>query len=138
MAKDKIVILVIISIITSSIIFGIIMAYRIYLTPLYVENITETINLLNTDTDDKDLLMSKLWLYNELSRSNTMIDIHTNEERKFTKEEMTTFYKKIGGKESILSYLRTIEDDEIRRNELKKARYQFKIISQEELHALWW
>jgi len=138
MAKDKVVIVVITIIVLSAILFGILMAYKLYLSPMYVESIEEAINILNEDTGDESWRMVRLSMYNKLSRSCEMIDKNTNEHRKFTKDEMENFYKNIGGKEAVMNYLRNIKNDEKRREELEFARYQLKIITQEELHALWW
>lgn len=138
MGRDKVVIIVITTVVLTAILFGIFMAYKIYLSPMYVNNIEETISILNDDTGDGRWRMNRLSIYNELSKSCKMIDRNTNELRKFTKDEMNQFYENIGGKESILTYLRNIENDDERREELEYARYQLRIITQEELNALWW
>lgn len=138
MGKDKVVIIVITTVVITAILFGIFMAYKVYLSPMYVNNIEETISILNNDTDDERWRMTRLSIYNELSRSCEMIDRNTKEHRKFTKDEMEQFYKNIGGKEYIMNYLRNIKNDDKRREELEYARYQLKIITQDELNALWW
>ena len=106
MGRDKVVIIVITTVVLTAILFGIFMAYKIYLSPMYVNNIEETISILNDDTGDGRWRMNRLSIYNELSKSCKMIDRNTNELRKFTKDEMNQFYENIGGKESILTYLR--------------------------------
>lgn len=138
MGKDKVVIIVITTVVLMAILFGIFMAYKVYCSPMYVSNIEETISILNDNTGDEKWRMTRLSIYNELSRSSEMIDRNTKEHRKFTEDEMEQFYKNIGGKESIMNYLRNIENDDERREELEYARYQLKIITQEELNALWW
>ena len=138
MGKDKIVIIVIVTIVFSAISFGILMAYKVYLSPMRVNNIDEIVSILNNDTGNERWRMTRLSIYNELSRSYKMIEKSTNKCREFTADEMEQFYKNIGGKESVMNYLRNIENDDERRKELEFARYQLKIITQEELNALWW
>ena len=66
-----------------------------------------------------------------------MRDITTQEIRKFTKEELNDIYESIGGKEKVLDYLKSINDDEKRRAELEKACYELQIITSNELGELW-
>ena len=127
------------------------MAYRNYTLPMPVYNINDTINMLKNDPyEDEDFRMFRLYLFNELSKSYKMRDITTGKIRKFTEEELTfrTFtmfnflgelddiYKSIGGKEKILDYLKNINDDEKRRDEVKKACYELQIITDDELVEL--
>lgn len=137
MGKDRVVIVVIITVIFSAILFGIFMAYRAYRAPLYVENIDEAIIMLNKIPNDEYDRMIKLSMFYDLSRSYIMKDRKTNKIRKFTKTEMDQIYENIGGKEAVINYLRNIEDDKIRRKELEFARYQLKIITEDELLELW-
>ncbi len=136
--KDKVVICVIITVVVSAIIFGILMAYRSYTLPMPVSNIDDTINMLKNDPyEDEHFRMYRLYLFNELSKSHKMRDITTQEIRKFTKEELNDIYESIGGKEKVLDYLKSINDDEKRRAELEKACYELQIITSNELGELW-
>lgn len=137
MKKDKVVIIVISTVVLTAIIFGILMAYRIYKLPMRVKNINETIELLKNNTkEDEDFRMVRLSLYNELSRSCKMQDEATGEIRNFTKEEMEEIYKCIGGKEAVINYLNSIEDINIKREKAEDACYNLKIISNNELVEL--
>ncbi len=136
--KDKVVICVIITVVVSAIIFGILMAYRSYTLPMPVSNIDDTINMLKNDPyEDEHFRMYRLYLFNELSKSHKMRDITTQEIRKFTEEELNDIYECIGGKEKVLDYLKSINDDEKRRAELEKACYELQIITSNELGELW-
>ena len=135
--RDKVIICVIITIVISAILFGILMAYRNYTLPMPVYNINDTINMLKNDPyEDEDFRMFRLYLFNELSKSYKMRDITTGKIRKFTEEELDDIYKSIGGKEKILDYLKNINDDEKRRDALKKACYELQIITDDELVEL--
>jgi hypothetical protein len=135
--RDKVIICVIITIVISAILFGILMAYRNYTLPMPVYNINDTINMLKNDPyEDEDFRMFRLYLFNELSKSYKMRDITTGKIRKFTEEELDDIYKSIGGKEKILDYLKNINDDEKRRDEVKKACYELQIITDDELVEL--
>lgn len=137
MGKDKVVIIVVATIVFSAILFGIIMAYKSYYMPLKVHSINETIELLKSSNVDENFRMVKLSLYNELSRSCKMRDATTGEVRKFTEDEMEEFYNAIGGKEAVIEYLSNIEDETKKRQELEYACYDLKIITSEELNDLW-
>jgi len=138
MKKDRVVIAVISTVIFSSILFGMCMAYKIYKSPMYVENIDEMVDLLIKDSDDEYLRMHRLSIFYDLSRSCKMIDRKTKEVRKFTKDEMKEIYESIGGKEAVLNYLMNIENEEERRNMITFAREQLKIITDNELLELWY
>lgn len=137
MGKDKVVIIVVATIVFSAILFGIIMAYKSYYMPLKVHSINETIELLKSSNVDENFRMVKLSLYNELSRSCKMRDATTGEVRKFTEDEMEEFYNAIGGKEAVIEYLSNIEDETKKRQELEYACYDLKIITSEELNDIW-
>lgn len=137
MTKDRVVIAVVITVVFFAILFGIFMAYRAYKAPLYVENIEEAIIMLKKTPNDEYDRMIKLSMFYDLSRSCTMKDRKTNETRKFTKAEMNQIYEVIGGKEAVINYLKNIDDDNKRRNEVEFARYQLKIITEDELLNLW-
>lgn len=138
MGKDKVVILVIITIVFSAISFGILMAYRTYTLPMQVYNIEETINLLKNDPlEDEHSRMVRLMMYNELARSCKMRETETGEIRKFTKEEMEEIYNAIGGKEAVIKYLNSITDENKKREALEYACYTLKIITSEELAEIW-
>lgn len=138
MAKDKVVIAVITTVIFSAILLGIFMAYKIYREPLYVEDIEQMISVLKRDFDgNESFRMLRLSLFNDLSRSCKMKNRNTNEVRKFTKEEMNEMYQAIGGKEAVIEYLKSIEDVEERRKELENACYKLKVITNNELIELW-
>lgn len=139
MGKDKVVIFVVVTIVLSAILFGLIMAYRIYKLPMVVDDINETINMLkDSSNEDEHFRMNRLSMFYELSRSYKMKERKTNQIRKFTKEEMDEIYKSIGGKEKVINYLKSIEDDDKRREELNFARNNLKIITDEELSEIWY
>ena len=137
MGKDKVVIIVVATIVFSAILFGIIMAYKSYYMPLKVHSINETIEVLKSSNVDENFRMVKLSLYNELSRSCKMRDATTGEVRKFTEDEMKEFYNAIGGKEAVIQYLSNIENETEKRQELEYACYTLKIITSEELDTIW-
>lgn len=137
MGKDKVVIIVVATIVFSAILFGITMAYKSYYMPLKVHSINETIEVLKSSNVDENFRMVKLSLYNELSRSCKMRDATTGEVRKFTEDEMNEFYNAIGGKEAIIQYLSNIENETEKRQELEYACYTLKIITSEELDKIW-
>ena len=137
MGKDKVVIIVVATIVFSAILFGIIMAYKGYYMPMKVHSINETIEVLKSSNVDENFRMEKLSLYNELSRSCKMRDDTTGEVRKFTEDEMKEFYNAIGGKEAVIEYLSNIEDETKKRQELKCAYYDLKIINSEEFDEIW-
>jgi len=137
MGKDKIVIAVVATIVFSAILFGIIMAYKGYYMPMKVHSINETIEVLKSSNVDEKFRMVKLSLYNELSRSCKMRDATTGEVRKFTEDEMKEFYNAIGGKEAVIKYLSNIENETEKRQQLKYACYELKIITSEELNDIW-
>ena len=137
MKKDRVVIAVISTVIFFSILFGMFMAYKIYKSPMYVENIDELVSLLKKDSNDEYLRMHRLSIFYDLSRSCKMIDRKTNEIRKFTKAEMKEIYENIGGKEAVLNYLMNIENEEEKRDMITFAREQLKIITDDELIELW-
>lgn len=137
MGRDKVVIIIVATIVFSAVLFGIIMAYKSYYMPLKVHSINETIEVLKSSNVDENFRMVKLSLYNELSRSCKMRDATTGEARKFTEDEMKEFYNAIGGKEAVIEYLSNIENETEKRQELEYACYTLKIITSEELDRIW-
>ena len=137
MGRDKVVIIIVATIVFSAVLFGIIMAYKSYYMPLKVYSINDTIEVLKSSNVDENFRMVKLSLYNELSRSCKMRDATTGEVRKFTKDEMEEFYNAIGGKEAVIQYLSNIENETEKRQELEYACYTLKIITSEELDTIW-
>lgn len=138
MGKDKVVIIVVFTIVFSAIIFGILMAYRTYKLPMRVNNIEDTINILMGDSsEDEYFRMVRLSMFNELSRSCKMRDNNTGEIREFSKEDMEEIYNAIGGKEAVIEYLKSIKDEEEQRRTLEEACYNLKVITDEELINIW-
>lgn len=138
MGKDKVVIATVTTIVLSAIIFGILMAYRTYKLPMTVENIDDMINILKYDKyNDENFRMVRLSIYNELTRSCKMKDVKTGEIHRFTKEELEEIYNAIGGKEAVIEYLNSIENEEQKRKELEYACYTLKIITSNELAEIW-
>lgn len=138
MGKDKVVIIVVFTIVFSAIIFGILMAYRTYKLPMRVNNIEDTINILMEDSsEDEYFRMVRLSMFNELSRSCKMRDNNTGEIREFSKEDMEKIYNAIGGKEAVIEYLKSIKDEEEQRRTLEEACYNLKVITDEELINIW-
>lgn len=137
MGKDKVVIIVVITVVISAILFGILMAYRIYKLPFLVYSIEETISLLRKEVEPNDrIIMQKMYIYNEISRSNKIREENTNKVYEFSKEEMNELYKEMGGKEAVIDYLNNIKDKEEKIRELKEACYILKIITDEEYNTL--
>ncbi len=138
MYKDKVVISVVAFIVLSAIMFGSIMAYQIYKSPMYVNNIDEAINTIRgSEEKENDHILERFAMLKKLSVSCKMRDAKTGEIRKFSKEELNEFNKKIGGKEAVLNYLRSIENIEEKRNMIIYARNDLKIITDNELTELW-
>lgn len=138
MYKDKVVIAVVSFVVFSAIIFGICMAYRIYKSPMTVNNIDDAISTIKGSSEkDNNHILERFAMLKKLSISCKMRDEKTDEIRKFSKEEMNEFYERIGGKEAVLDYLRNIENQEEKRNMVKYAREELKIITDEELMELW-
>ena len=136
MNKTKVLIIVLIAIVLGAVIFGGVMAYKTYITPMYVEDLERAIEILTSKVEDESERIPKLAMYNELSKSQMMIDRHTNERKKFTNEEMQKIYSNIGGKEAVLRYLENIQDDEERRTRLQLA-LDLKIINRSEFDKIW-
>lgn len=136
MNKTNVLIIVVIAIILIAILLGIFLAYKSYEEPMYVEDLAKGIEMLTSEIENDADRIPKLAMYNELSRSQVMIDRHTKEKKKFSDEEMEKIYSNIGGKEAVLEYLRNIEDDAKRRNELQLA-FDLKIIDRNELGKMW-
>lgn len=136
MNKTRIMIIVLIIIVLIAILFGIFMAYKTYRTPFYVEDLSQAVEDLTSEVEDEKDRMFKLAVYIELLNSKIMIDRHTNEQKKFTNEEMEKIYNNIGGKESVLKYLSEIQDDGQRRDELQLA-FELKLISKAEMDKMW-
>ena len=136
MNKTKVLIISIIAIILVAVLFGTFLAYKTYKNPMYVENLEKAIEILTSNVENEKDRMIKLAMYNELLNSKVMIDRNTNERKKFTDEEMQQIYNNIGGKEAVLKYLESIEDDGERRNELQLA-FDLKIIDRDELDEMW-
>ncbi len=138
MYKDKVVISVVAFIVLSAIMFGSIMAYQIYKSPMYVNNIDEAINTIRgSEEKENNHILERFAMLKKLSVSCKMRDAKTGEIRKFSKEELNEFNKKIGGKEAVLNYLRSIENIEEKRNMIIYARNDLKIITDNELTELW-
>lgn len=138
MYKDKVVIAVVIFIVFSAIIFGTLMAYRTYKSPMMVNNIDDAISTIRGSSEkDNNHILERFAMLKKLSISCKMRDAKTSEIRKFSKEEMNEFNERIGGKEAVLDYLRNIEKQEEKRNMIKYAREELKIITDEELVELW-
>ena len=138
MYKDKVVISVVAFIVLSAIMFGSIMAYQIYKSPMYVNNIDEAINTIRGSVEkENNHILERFAMLKKLSVSCKMRDAKTGEIRKFSKEELNEFNKKIGGKEAVLNYLRSIENIEEKRNMIIYARNDLKIITDNELTELW-
>lgn len=138
MYKDKVVITVVIAIVFSAIIFGSLMAYQTYKSPMSVNNIDDAISTIRGSSEnDNNHILERFAMLKKLSISCKMRDAKTGEIRKFSRKEMDEFNERIGGKEAVLNYLRNIENEEERRNILRYAREQLKIISDDEFIELW-
>ena len=136
MMKSKMLIIILAIIVISAVIFGIIMAYKTYRTPMYVEDLEKAIEILTSEVENENDRMIKLAMYNELSKSKIMIDRNTNETKKFSNEEMEKIYSDMGGKEAVVKYLESIKDDGKRRNELQLA-LDLEIITRNEMDKMW-
>lgn len=136
MNKTKILIIILIILIIVAVSFGVFMAYKTYRTPMQVENLEQAVKILTSEVENENDRMIKLAMYNELSKSFTMVDRHTNEKRKFSNEEMQEIYSNIGGKEEVLNYLQNINDDEKRRDQIQLA-FDLKIIDKNDFDDLW-
>lgn len=137
MYKDKVVIAVVTFIVFSAIIFGSLMAYQTYKSPMSVNNIDDAISTIRGSSEkDNNHILERFAMLKKLSISCKMRDAKTGEIRKFSKEEMNEFNERIGGKEAVLNYLRNIENEEEKRNMIKYAREQLKIITDEDLIEL--
>ncbi len=136
MMKSKMLIIILAIIVISAVIFGIIMAYKTYRTPMYVEDLEKAIEILTSEVENENDRMIKLAMYNELSKSKIMIDRNTNETKKFSNEEMEKIYSDMGGKEAVVKYLESIKDDGERRNELQLA-LDLEIITRNEMDKMW-
>lgn len=136
MMKSKMLIIILAIIVISAVIFGIIMAYKTYRTPMYVEDLEKAIEILTSEVENENDRMIKLAMYNELSKSKIMIDRNTNETKKFSNEEMEKIYSDMGGKEAVVKYLESIKDDGERRNKLQLA-LDLEIITRNEMDKMW-
>ena len=136
MMKSKMLIIILAIIVISAVIFGIIMAYKTYRTPMYVDDLEKAIEILTSEVENENDRMIKLAMYNELSKSKIMIDRNTNETKKFSNEEMEKIYSDMGGKEAVVKYLESIKDDGERRNELQLA-LDLEIITRNEMDKMW-
>lgn len=136
MMKSKMLIIILAIIVISAVIFGVIMAYKTYRTPMYVEDLEKAIEILTSEVENENDRMIKLAMYNELSKSKIMIDRNTNETKKFSNEEMEKIYSDMGGKEAVVKYLESIKDDGERRNELQLA-LDLEIITRNEMDKMW-
>ena len=138
MYKDKVVIAVVTFIVFSAVIFGWIMAYHTYKSPMSVDNIDDTIQTIRgSSKNDQNHILERFYMLKKLSISCKMRDARTGEIRRFSKEEMDELNERIGGKEAILNYLRNIENQEERRDMLRYAREELKIITDDEFIELW-
>lgn len=136
MNRTNLLISILIIITLMAVLLGFLLAYKSYEEPMYVENLEQGIEMLTGEIKNDADRIPKLAMYNELSRSKVMIDRHTKEKKKFSEEEMQEIYSNIGGKEGVLEYLKGIQDDAKRRNELQLA-FDLNIISRNELGEMW-
>lgn len=138
MYKDKVVITVVALIVVSAIIFGAIMAYNSYKSPMIVDDIDRTIFIINgTSDNDQNHILERFYMLKKLSISCKMKNQRTGETRRFSKEEINALYEKIGGKEAVLNYLRNIQAQDEKRHKLIYSREQLKIITDDEFSELW-
>ena len=133
MRRDRVVIAVVTVTVVSAILFGVLMAYRTYKLPMKVHDIDNMIlTLKGSSKDDNIFLLERFEMFKQLSRSCKMRDAKTGEIRKFSKEEMEEIYNAMGGKEAVIKYLNSIEDEEEKIEKTSFALEKLEIITVEE------
>ena len=133
MRRDRVVIAVVTVTVVSAILFGVLMAYRTYKLPMVVDNFDDTILSIKGRSNDDDIfLLERLAMLKELSRSCKMRDNKTGEIRKFSKKEIEDIYNEMGGKERVIKYLNSIEDEEEKIEKTSFALDKLEIITVEE------
>lgn len=137
MHRDRVVIAVVSTIIFSAIIFGFIMAYRTYKLPMPVYDIDAMIiTLKGRSKDDNVHLLERLTMFKELARSCKMRNTKTGEIRKFSREEMEEIYNSMGGKEGVIQYLNSIEDEKEKIESTTYVRDKLEIITYDEANEI--
>lgn len=137
MRRDRVVIVVVTVTVVSAILFGFFMAYRTYKLPMGVNDIDDTILLLKgTSKNDNALLLERLTMFKELSRSCKMKEKTTGKVRRFSKEEMEEIYNAIGGKEAVIQYLNSIENEEEKKEKSNYALDKLEIITVDEWNKI--
>lgn len=133
MRRDRVVIAVVTVTVVFAILFGVLMAYRTYKLPMRVPDIDNMIlTLKGSSKDDNIFLLERFELFKQLSRSCKMRDEKTGEIRKFSKEEMEEIYNAMGGKEAVIKYLNSIEDEKEKIEKTSFALDKLEIITVEE------
>ena len=133
MRRDRVVIAVVTVTVISAILFGVLMAYRTYKLPMTVPDIDNMIlTLKGSSKDDNIFLLERFEMFKQLSRSCKMRDEKTGEIRKFSKDEMEEIYNAMGGKEAVIKYLNSIEDEEEKIEKTSFALEKLEIITVEE------
>lgn len=137
MRRDRVVIAVVTVTVVFAILFGVLMAYRTYKLPMRVPDIDNMIlTLKGSSKDDNIFLLERFELFKQLSRSCKMRDEKTGEIRKFSKEEMEEIYNAMGGKEAVIKYLNSIEDEKEKIEKTSYALEKLEIITIEELKEI--
>lgn len=133
MRRDRVVIAVVTVTVIFAILFGVLMAYRTYKLPMRVSDIDNMIlTLKGSSKNDNIFLLERFELFKQLSRSCKMRDEKTGEIRKFSKEEMEEIYNAMGGKEAVIKYLNSIEDEKEKIEKTSYALEKLEIITVEE------
>ena len=133
MRRDRVVIAVVTVTVISAILFGVLMAYRTYKLPMTVPDIDNMIlTLKGSSKDDNIFLLERFEMFKQLSRSCKMRDEKTGEIRKFSKDEMEEIYNAMGGKEAVIKYLNSIEDEEEKIEKTSFALDKLEIITVDE------
>ena len=129
MSRDRVVIAVVIVTVVSAILFGVLMAYRTYKLPMTVPDIDNMIlTLKGSSKDDNIFILERFEMFKQLSRSCKMRDAKTGEIRKFSNEEMEEIYNAMGGKEAVIKYLNSIEDEKEKIEKTSFALEKLEII----------
>lgn len=137
MRRDRVVIAVVTVTVVFAILFGVLMAYRTYKLPMRVDNFDDTILTIKGRSNDDDIfLLERLEMLKELSRSCKMRDNKTGEIRKFSKKEIEDIYNEMGGKERVIKYLNSIEDEKEKIEKTSFAFEKLQIITVEELKEI--
>lgn len=133
MRRDRVVIVVVTVTVVSAILLGFLMAYRTYKLPIPVDDFDNAISTMKgSSKNDNIFLLERLTMFKELSRSCRMRNITTGEIRKFSKEEMEEIYNAMGGKEAVIKYLNSIEDEEEKIEKTSYALDKLEIITVDE------